>query len=186
MYMRFTWAPGKKRMNPRKHRGITFEMAQEVFDDPNQVVLENYEDDSEQRFQIIGMTRDVLLLLVVFVDRSEEARKSSTSSRQERRRHMRRASTKINSDKRIHISPETRALYRKRDTSVDNADPDAPVLPPELWENAIVGKFYRPKKTAITFRIDNDVLRWLKSKGKGHLGRINEILRQHMTGELKS
>ena len=102
------------------------------------------------------------------------------------RRHMRRASTKITSDKRIHISPETRALYRKRDTSVDNADPDAPVLPPELWENAIVGKFYRPKKTAITFRIDNDVLRWLKSKGKGHLSRINEILRQHMTGELKS
>jgi uncharacterized DUF497 family protein len=47
-------------------------MAQEVFDDPNHVAAENYfiETEGEQRYQIIGMTRSLVLLLVVFVDRS--------------------------------------------------------------------------------------------------------------------
>lgn len=73
MYVRFTWTTEKNRANARKHDGITFELAQEVFDDPNQVILENYSyaDESEQRFQIIGMTQQrITLLAVVFVDRS--------------------------------------------------------------------------------------------------------------------
>lgn len=73
MYMRFTWHAGKRQKNPIVHPGITFEMAQEVFDDPNQVVLENYffQDEREQRLQIIGMTRQLLLLLVVYVEHLE-------------------------------------------------------------------------------------------------------------------
>jgi uncharacterized DUF497 family protein len=44
----------------------------EAFDDPNHVAAENYfiESDGEQRYQIIGMTKRLILLLVVFVDRS--------------------------------------------------------------------------------------------------------------------
>lgn len=98
---------------------------------------------------------------------------------------MRKVSIKTSSAKKIRISPETRTLYQKRDKNLDNADSDAPVLPPEFWDNALVGKFYRPRKTPVTLRIDNDVLLWLKSKGRGHLTRINEILRQQMIGELK-
>jgi len=44
-------------------------------------------------------------------------------------------------------------------------------------------KYYRPLKTQISLRIDNEVLAWLKSKGDGHLSRINEILRQRMDTE---
>jgi uncharacterized protein (DUF4415 family) len=36
-----------------------------------------------------------------------------------------------------------------------------------------------------TFRVDSDVLAWLKSKGRGHLTGINEILREQMSAELK-
>ena len=54
----------------------------------------------------------------------------------------------------------------------------------ERWANAVIGKFYRPLKTPVTMRIDNDVLAWLKSKGEGHLTRINEILREKMMAEL--
>ena len=38
-------------------------MAQEVFGDPNQIVLENYyfDQEGEQRYQIIGMTFTILL-----------------------------------------------------------------------------------------------------------------------------
>jgi len=70
------------------------------------------------------------------------------------------------SAKRLRISQRTRDLYEQRDKSLDN-DPDAPTLPPEMWDNAIMGKYYRPKKTPVTFRADSDVLAWLKSKGQG-------------------
>jgi hypothetical protein len=67
---RFTWDPAKAEGNRRIH-GISFETAAEVFDDPNHVVGDNYfvESEGEQRYQIIGMTRKLILLLVVFVDR---------------------------------------------------------------------------------------------------------------------
>ena len=97
---------------------------------------------------------------------------------------MKRARTKTNSaGRRLRISDEPRALYEGRDKSLDYADPDAPVLPPEKWEGAIIGKFYRPIKTQISFRIDNDVLAWLKSKGEGRLSRVNSILRHAMEAE---
>jgi len=85
--------------------------------------------------------------------------------------------------KRLKIDQTIRDLWEQRDKSLDN-DPDAPQLPPEMWDNAIIGKYYNPKKTPVTFRIDSDVLAWLKSKGSGHLTRINDILRQQMRSEL--
>jgi uncharacterized protein (DUF4415 family) len=95
---------------------------------------------------------------------------------------MKKASTTANSVKRLKISKKTRQAYRKRDRALDH-DPDAPQLPPDYWANAVIGKYYRPLKTQISFRIDNEVLDWLKSKGRGHLSRINEILRERMTRE---
>jgi uncharacterized DUF497 family protein len=72
MDSRFTWDLLKAEKNLRAH-GISFERAREVFSDPNHVVNENYfiEDQGEQRYGIIGLTRNVVLLLVVFVDRTE-------------------------------------------------------------------------------------------------------------------
>jgi uncharacterized protein (DUF4415 family) len=95
---------------------------------------------------------------------------------------MRKASTTTNSGKRLKISEKTREAYGKRDRALDN-DPEAPQLPPEYWGSAVIGKYYRPLKTQISFRIDNEVLDWLKSKGAGHLSRINEILRERMMRE---
>ena len=95
---------------------------------------------------------------------------------------MKKASTKTSSVKRLKISQATREAYGKRDRRLDS-DPDAPQLPPEFWNKAVIGKYYRPLKTQISFRIDNEVLDWLKSKGQGHLSRINEILRERMARE---
>jgi uncharacterized protein (DUF4415 family) len=47
----------------------------------------------------------------------------------------------------------------------------------------VVGKYYRPLKSQISFRVDKDVLAWLKSSGPGHLSRINRILRERMESE---
>jgi uncharacterized protein (DUF4415 family) len=90
---------------------------------------------------------------------------------------------KTNSVRRLKISEETRRAYANRDKSLDSKDPDSPTMPPESWEGAAIGKYYRPVKTQISFRIDNEVLDWLKSQGEGHLTRINEILRERMAAE---
>ena len=90
---------------------------------------------------------------------------------------MKKDSTQTSSPKRLKISDRTRALYEQRDKSLDHTD--APVLPPEMWENAVIGKYYRPIKTAVSLRIDNDVLAW-------HISRINDILRQAMLADQRS
>ena len=72
MTTRFTWNLAKAARNERDH-GISFEMAREVFTDPNHIVTENYhiEDDGEQRYLAIGMTLNIALVVVVFVERAE-------------------------------------------------------------------------------------------------------------------
>lgn len=98
---------------------------------------------------------------------------------------MKNASTK---SRAVKISPRTRESYEKRRRELEeqgSQDPDAPMLPIEYWEKATVGKYYRPLKTPVSIRIDNDVLDWLKSKGEGHLTRINEILRERMLKETR-
>jgi uncharacterized protein (DUF4415 family) len=77
-----------------------------------------------------------------------------------------------------------RKSYEQLDKTLDT-DPDSPVMPPEFWAGATVGKYYRPLKTQVSLRIDNEILDWLKSKGEGHLTRVNEILRGHMLAELR-
>ncbi len=70
--MEFTWDANKNQSNFAKH-GISFEQASQVFDDPFQLVLENYffAEDGEQRQTIVGMIRGLLLIAVVFVDRND-------------------------------------------------------------------------------------------------------------------
>jgi uncharacterized protein (DUF4415 family) len=91
---------------------------------------------------------------------------------------MSKASTGTRS---VKISSRTRELYEKRDRSLDHAG--VPQLPPAQWAQRMIGKYYRPLKSQISFRIDNDVLAWLKAKGQGHLSRINAILRERMESE---
>jgi len=95
---------------------------------------------------------------------------------------MKKASTTTNSGKQLKISEKTKQEYGKRDRALDK-DAEAPQLPPSYWAGASIGKYYRPLKTQISLRIDNEVLDWLKSKGDGHLSRINEILRERMAAE---
>jgi uncharacterized protein (DUF4415 family) len=85
---------------------------------------------------------------------------------------------------RVIVTEEIRRLYAELDKSQGN-DPDAPPLPPEVWANAVPNPYYRPKKEAVNARIDADAIAWLKSKGEGHLTRMNEILRRAMVEDMK-
>ena len=98
---------------------------------------------------------------------------------------MSRERTPINLRKGIKISRETRRLYTERDRGLDK-DADARSLPPKKWAQAMRREeFFRPIKKLTSVRIDADVLAWLRSKGEGHLSRINQILRERMESELK-
>lgn len=72
--MRFKWDPGKAASNFKKH-GITFEEAASVFGDP---LSETFNDPDhsfdEERFIIIGHSRNARLLFVSHSDDGEEIR----------------------------------------------------------------------------------------------------------------
>ncbi len=72
---------------------------------------------------------------------------------------------------------ELEALAAMPDSEIDTSDiPEIRELP----SDAVVGRFYRPKKTTVTLRLDADVVAWLKASGEGYQTRINAYLRELM------
>ena len=70
-----------------------------------------------------------------------------------------------------------RRLAKLPDSEIDLSDiPEIKGLPPDY----LIGRFYRPKKTSVTIRLDADVLAWLKGTGEGYQTRINTYLRKLM------
>jgi uncharacterized protein (DUF4415 family) len=62
-------------------------------------------------------------------------------------------------------------------------DDDSPPVPEANWATAVRGRFYKPRKQAISLRLDMDVLDWLRRKGPGYQTEINRILREKMAAE---
>jgi uncharacterized protein (DUF4415 family) len=81
------------------------------------------------------------------------------------------------------VKREIEALRKLPESEIDTSE--TRVLPPDAWENAVVGKFYRPIKKPIALRLDADVIAWLKSQGAGYQSRINDLLRREMASSLK-
>ena len=69
---------------------------------------------------------------------------------------MKRSSTKP--VRRFKVTDAMREAHARRDKSEDSKDRENPTLPPDAWDGAVIGKFYRPLKTTISLRVDVDVL----------------------------
>ena len=69
-------------------------------------------------------------------------------------------------------------LAEQDDESVDTSD--IPELDDDFFEKA---ELRVPEKKPVTLRIDEDVLEWFKSQGKGYHTRINKLLRQYMENQ---
>jgi uncharacterized protein (DUF4415 family) len=68
-------------------------------------------------------------------------------------------------------------LAARPDREIDLSDiPEIRAIP----SDAVIAKFYRPKKTSVTIRLDADVLAWLKANGEGYQTRINSYLSKIM------
>ena len=62
-----------------------------------------------------------------------------------------------------------------------DADIDLSEMPEVVdWSGAEVGRFIRPEKKPVTMRLDQDVVEWLKSYGRGYQTRANSLLRHAM------
>jgi len=76
-------------------------------------------------------------------------------------------------------------LAAKRQASGNDSDinfGDIPRLTDEQLANLVRLRDVR-RKVAVSVRLDPEVLAWLKSKGEGHLTRINDILANVMEAE---
>ena len=80
---------------------------------------------------------------------------------------------KLSSEKRKDLQK----LAARSDRKIDLTDiPEIREIP----SDAVIGKFYRPKKTVVTIRLDADVVAWIRASGEGYQTRINAYLRQLM------
>lgn len=71
--MRVEWNERKNLANRKKH-GVSFELAQHVFDDPFHVSVQDRHVEGEERWQTLGLVSEVLVLLVAHTYGNEEIR----------------------------------------------------------------------------------------------------------------
>jgi uncharacterized protein (DUF4415 family) len=57
-------------------------------------------------------------------------------------------------------------------------------LDDSFWQHAKVMPPMFPRKASVHLRLDHDVLDWFKKHGKGHLTRMNTVLRAYVYAEL--
>lgn len=66
-------------------------------------------------------------------------------------------------------------LAKMKDEDIDFSD--IPELDEKFIKNVVIRL---PKKRPITIRLDDDVIEWYKSQGRGYQTRINQLLRRYM------
>ncbi|MCX7376651.1 MAG: BrnA antitoxin family protein [Alphaproteobacteria bacterium] len=83
------------------------------------------------------------------------------------------------SDDTRQFSAETLKAERARGETRTRADAPARAVDEDFWRNARV-VMPPPGKTSVHLRLDADVLDWFRGQGKGHLSRMNAVLRSFM------
>lgn len=72
---------------------------------------------------------------------------------------------------------EIRAMRARGEDRTRADAPEAETLGEDFWRNARVAM---PRgKTSVHLRLDLDVVEWFKASGKGHLTRMNAVLRAY-------
>ncbi len=71
---------------------------------------------------------------------------------------------------------------RARGEDQTRADaPEAQSLGEDFWKHARV--LTPPGKTSVHLRLDSDIVDWFKAGGKGHLTRMNAVLRAYVDAQ---
>ena len=80
-------------------------------------------------------------------------------------------------DEQLQRLAKLATISKEPDTS------DLPEAPAGAWAPAEVGRFYHPRKEAVTIRLDADVLEWFRQSagGRGYQTAINAALRDFVS-----
>lgn len=89
--------------------------------------------------------------------------------------------SKAASTKRPEPTEAQLAQLRAADSVAPDTS-DIPEAPSENWRYA--RRFFKPRKEAISLRLDADVLDWLRHRSERYQSEINRILRERMESEV--
>ena len=88
------------------------------------------------------------------------------------------------SEKSTTVSYSLSEIEAMREQGEDQTSADAPEavsLGTEFWKSARV--VMPSGKTSVHLRLDSDIVEWFKANGKGHLTRMNAVLRAYVEAQ---
>jgi uncharacterized protein (DUF4415 family) len=80
-----------------------------------------------------------------------------------------------------HSLNQIKALREKGKDRTSADAPEAESLGAEFWKSARV--VMPAGKTSVHLRLDSDVVEWFRARGKGHLTRMNAVLRAYVEAQ---
>ena len=83
-------------------------------------------------------------------------------------------------DIRRYSRDDLERMAERDDYTPTRADAPEIELDEDFWRNARVVMPGAKGKTSVHLRVDSDILDWFKRQGKGHLTRMNAVLRAYM------
>jgi uncharacterized protein (DUF4415 family) len=87
-------------------------------------------------------------------------------------------------DIRRYSADELAAMRARGDVVPTRANAPTVELDDAFWREARV--VMPPGKTSVHLRVDTDVLDWFKAQGRGHLTRMNAVLRSYVEARKRS
>ena len=80
-----------------------------------------------------------------------------------------------------HTLSEIKAMRALGEDGTSADAPEAESLGAEFWKSARV--VVPSGKTSVHLRLDSDVVEWFRARGKGHLTRMNAVLRAYVEAQ---
>jgi uncharacterized protein (DUF4415 family) len=80
-----------------------------------------------------------------------------------------------------HSLSQVRTLRERGEDKTSVDAPESESLGAEFWRSARV--VMPGSKTSVHLRLDSDVVEWFKANGKGHLSRMNAVLRAYVESQ---
>ena len=175
MELEFEWDEEKARTNLAKH-GVSFLTAAEIFANEIMERIDDREDYGEVRWIALGRA-DAEVSSAWCTPGA--ATGSSASSAPRKRAEMNETSTIVR-----HSLSQIKAMRERGEDQTSPNAPDAESLGADFWSSARV--VMPAGKTSVHLRLDTDVVDWFKGAGKGHLTRMNAVLRAYVEAQKHS
>jgi uncharacterized protein (DUF4415 family) len=81
-------------------------------------------------------------------------------------------------DMKQYLLEDLKAIHERGDYVTTKPEALTSDIGEEFWQNAHV--VMPPGRASVHLRVDSDVLEWFKAQGKGHLTRMNAVLRSYV------